>query len=68
MARYSCDCGCGRCTVKAITWPLLLITLGILFVVDQYGPYRFYETWPVLLIVFGVTQMAAYLAPTHHGR
>ncbi|HYM11294.1 MAG TPA: DUF5668 domain-containing protein [Bryobacterales bacterium] len=68
MAKYYCDCGCGRCTVRAITWPLLLITVGILFALDQYGRYSFYQTWPVLLIVLGVTRMAAYLAPAHDGR
>lgn len=59
-------CGCGRCTVGAVTGPLLLITLGLLFAVDQFGRYSFRETWPVLLIVYGVAKAVAYMAPAHH--
>jgi hypothetical protein len=37
----------------AIRGPVTLITLGVLFALNNFTPYRFSETWPVLLIVFG---------------
>lgn len=40
--------------IAAIRGPILMITLGILFAVDQLGSYDFSQTWPVLIIVFGV--------------
>ena len=58
-------CGCGRCTVGAITGPLLLMTLGALFAIDHSGGYAFRQTWPVLLIVFGVARAMASLSPSH---
>ena len=66
MSKYCC--GCGRCTIGAITGPLLLITLGILFAVDQLGRFGFRETWPVLLIVYGVARAVAYMVPAHDSR
>ncbi len=47
-------CGCGRCTAGAVTGPLLLITLGTLFALQEAGSYRFRDTWPVLLIMYGL--------------
>ena len=64
MARYE-SCGCGRCTVSAITGPLLLITLGALFALDQFGRFSFRETWPVLLIVYGLAKTLGYMVPAH---
>jgi hypothetical protein len=68
MARYRYYCGCGRCTVGAITGPLMLITLGVLFALDQTGRFSFTETWPVLLIVYGLARAVAYMAPAHESQ
>ncbi len=45
--------------VCAVRGPLMLITLGTLFLLDYFGPgwYPFYKTFPVLLIVFGVLKL-----------
>jgi hypothetical protein len=40
--------------LRAIRGPILLITLGVLFALNNFTPYRFSETWPVLIIVFGL--------------
>lgn len=42
----------------AIQGPVMLITLGALLALDQYGAYSFGRTWPVLLIVFGIFKLA----------
>jgi hypothetical protein len=34
--------------------PLTLITVGVLFAINNFTPYGFERTWPVILIVFGL--------------
>ena len=43
--------------LRAVRGPITLITLGILFVLNNFTPYGFSETWPVLLIVFGLLSL-----------
>jgi len=44
--------------------PVVLITLGTLFLVGQLDwGYSFGELWPALLIVIGVVKVAEALAP-----
>jgi uncharacterized membrane protein YphA (DoxX/SURF4 family) len=40
--------------LRAIRWPVTLITLGALFALNNFTNYGFDQTWPVLLIVFGL--------------
>ena len=52
--------------VRAIRGPIVLITLGSLFALDQLGSLSFSRTWPVLIIVVGVMKLverAIYPAP-----
>ena len=46
--------GSDRSLVFAIRGPVTLITLGVLFALNNFTPYQFHQTWPVLLIVFGL--------------
>jgi hypothetical protein len=46
--------GSDRSLVCAIRGPVTLITLGVLFALNNFTPYGFHQTWPVLLIVFGL--------------
>src|SRR5436305_10647200 len=39
---------------RAVRGPIILITVGALFALNNFTPYRFDQTWPVLLIVFGL--------------
>jgi hypothetical protein len=43
--------------LRAVRGPITLITLGGLFVLNNFTPYGFGETWPVLLIVFGLLSL-----------
>ncbi|MGD0014255.1 MAG: DUF5668 domain-containing protein [Bryobacteraceae bacterium] len=43
--------------MRAIRGPIMLITVGVLFLVDYFTPYPFYKTFPVLLIIFGVLKL-----------
>lgn len=46
-----------RSLVNAIRGPVTLITLGILFALNNFTNYGFDKTWPVLLIVFGLLSL-----------
>jgi len=43
--------------LRAIRWPVTLITLGLLFALNNFTIYGFHQTWPVLLIVFGLLSL-----------
>jgi Domain of unknown function (DUF5668) len=43
--------------LRAIRGPVILITLGVLFALNNFTPYGFGETWPVLLIVIGLLSL-----------
>ena len=46
-----------RSLVNAIRGPVTLITLGLLFALNNFTNYGFDKTWPVLLIVFGLLSL-----------
>ena len=46
-----------RSLVRAIRGPITLITVGVLFALNNFTPYSFDKTWPVLLIVFGLLSL-----------
>lgn len=43
--------------VRAITGPVILITVGVLFTIDKFTEFGFSRTWPVLLIVIGLLKL-----------
>ena len=49
--------GSDRSLVSAIRGPVTLITLGLLFALNNFTSYGFDKTWPVLLIVFGLLSL-----------
>jgi hypothetical protein len=44
--------------------PVMLITVGVLFLIDQYTMYGINQTWPILLIVIGLVKLVQWNAPT----
>jgi hypothetical protein len=46
-----------RSLAHAIRGPITLITLGVLFALNNFTNYGFDKTWPVLLIVFGLLSL-----------
>jgi LiaI-LiaF-like transmembrane region len=59
-------CACRRCTIRGLMGPAFVITVGVLFLLDQMrgGIFSFWNTFPVILIVLGVISLAAAAAPT----
>lgn len=43
--------------VRAIKGPIILITIGTLFALENFTPFGFGQTWPVLLIVIGILSL-----------
>jgi len=46
-----------RSLVNVIRGPITLITVGVLFALNNFTQYTFDKTWPVLLIVFGLLSL-----------
>lgn len=58
-------CTCRRCTIRGLMGPAIIITVGVLFLLDQVrgGYFSFGNTWPVVLIVIGAISLAAAASP-----
>ncbi|MGZ4817542.1 MAG: LiaI-LiaF-like domain-containing protein [Terriglobales bacterium] len=50
-------CGCNRCRCRGLMAPAVLITLGALFMMNEFGVAHFHRTWPILLIVIGLVKI-----------
>jgi uncharacterized protein YaaW (UPF0174 family) len=44
--------------ITAVRGPVMIITLGVLMSIDEFGGVSFWRTWPVLLIVAGLLKLA----------
>jgi hypothetical protein len=49
--------GNSHSTIRAIRGPVTLITIGVLFALNNFTQYGFDRTWPVILIVFGLLSL-----------
>jgi hypothetical protein len=49
--------GNSHSTIRAIRGPITLITIGVLFALNNFTRYSFDQTWPVILIVFGLLSL-----------
>ncbi len=62
MADTRCNCPC--CTVRSLTWPILFITAGVLFLIGQYSHrFNFGDLWPILVIALGLLKLLENLSP-----
>jgi hypothetical protein len=56
-------CHCAYCRIRSLFGPIMIITVGFVFLVAQYSRYSFGELWPFLLIVAGILKVAEAMAP-----
>lgn len=57
-------CNCPRCRCRRLMAPVIIITLGVLFLAGEFlRGVDFGDLWPVLLIVIGVVKLIEYSAP-----
>jgi hypothetical protein len=46
--------------IRAIRGPVIMITVGILFALDEFAHLRFSRTWPAILIVVGLLNLSRW--------
>jgi hypothetical protein len=46
-----------RDRMRGLTGPVVLVTLGVLSLVEDMGGPRWHRTWPVLLLAIGITKL-----------
>lgn len=58
-------CRCARCTIRGMMGPAVVITIGVLFLLQEVrgGFFDFGNTYPVILVVIGAVLLASSLAP-----
>lgn len=49
--------------IGAIRGPVMLITIGTLFALDQFTGFGFSRTWPAILIILGLLSLGERLVP-----
>ena len=49
--------------VRGLVGPLMIITVGVIFLIAEYSRYSFFDLWPVLLIILGVLLVAQLWRP-----
>jgi hypothetical protein len=59
MGRTGCSgCQCDRCRTRRIMGPAMLLTIGILFLLqNMHMGANFGRTWPILLLVIGAVKL-----------
>ena len=50
-------CYCTRCRTRGYLGPVVLITLGVLFLLSEFTHWHFHQTWPILLIAIGLVKV-----------
>lgn len=51
------SCYCARCRWRGFMGPVIMITLGVLFLLSEFTHWRFHQTWPILLIAIGIVKV-----------
>lgn len=46
--------------LRAIRGPVIMITVGVLFALDEFSVLSFRETWPAILIVVGLLNLGRF--------
>jgi hypothetical protein len=50
-------CQCARCRTRRLMGPSMLLTIGILFLLENLNVVYFGRTWPVILLVVGAVKL-----------
>ena len=57
LGSYRPVCVCERCRTAKLMGPAILVTLGVLFLLDNVSEVDFGKTWPAILLVIGVVKL-----------
>lgn len=61
---YNRACACPRCRIHGLMGAAILVTLGVLFLLQEFWILRFGQSFPILLIVIGVVLYLSRSAST----
>ena len=50
-------CGCGRCSTRCLMGPAMVLTTGILFLLESLNVAGLDRTWPAWILVVGVVKL-----------
>jgi hypothetical protein len=50
-------CSCDRCRMRGIIWPSLIVTVGVLLLMDNLHGPGFERTWPLILLLIGAVKL-----------
>src|SRR5438477_10968266 len=50
-------CNCEQCRTRRLMGPAIMVTLGVLFLLDSVSNIEFHKTWPAILLVIGVVKL-----------
>ena len=50
-------CTCGRCTTRWLMGPAMVLTTGIVLLLDSTGVAEVHRTWPAWLLVVGIVKL-----------
>jgi hypothetical protein len=57
LGGYRPACVCERCRMRKLMGPAILVTLGIIFQLQEVTRFDFGRTWPALLLVIGAVRL-----------
>jgi hypothetical protein len=57
LGGYRPLCVCDRCRTRKLMGPAILVTVGVLFLLDEASNIDFGKTWPAILLVIGVVKL-----------
>jgi hypothetical protein len=57
-------CTCQRCSIRGLMGPVIVVTIGVLFLLQEMrgGYFDFGNTYPVILIVIGLISLTSAIA------
>jgi hypothetical protein len=57
LGSYRPRCVCERCRTRKLMGPAILVTLGVLFLLDSISSIDVGKTWPAILLVIGIVKL-----------
>ena len=51
---YNRNCACVRCRIHGLMGPAMIVTTGLLWLLDELTRISWHESWPVYMLVAGV--------------
>jgi hypothetical protein len=66
LGSYCAGCQCARCRTRRLMGPAMLLTIGVLFLLENLheSSLGFHRTWPVILLVVGGVKLLQGSAST----